>query len=66
MHSKRVFGAASLGTAMGLVSLGFLIANSIGPIAAAWAAEVTGSRAMPVAVSAAVVLSAAFVVKRSD
>lgn len=66
MHSKQVFGAASLGTAMGMVSLGFLVANSIGPIAAAWAAEETGSRAIPVAVSAAVMVGAALVIKASD
>lgn len=66
MHSKDVFGEASLGTAMGLVSLVFLLANSVGPVAAATVAESTGSRAIPVAISGLVVASAAFVVRSSD
>lgn len=66
MHSKNVFGTASLGTAMGLVSLVFLLANAIGPVAAAWVADATGSRAIPVAVSAGVVMLAATVVRSTD
>lgn len=66
MHSKNVFGAAGLGTAMGLVSLVFLLANSVGPLGAAWIAEDTGSRAIPVAISGAIVACAALVVRSSD
>jgi MFS family permease len=63
MHSKDVFGQASLGTAMGLVSLVFLLASAIGPTGAAWVAEATGSRAVPVAISAVVVGIGAVIVR---
>lgn len=66
MHSKNVFGESSLGTAMGLVSLVFLLANSVGPVAAAWVAESTGSRAIPVAVSGVIVAIGALIVRGSD
>jgi predicted MFS family arabinose efflux permease len=66
MHSKNVFGEASLGTAMGFVSLVFLLANSVGPIAAASVADATGSRSIPVAISAGIVGCAALVVRSSD
>lgn len=66
MHSRSVFGEASLGTAMGLVSLAFQLASAVGPVSAAWVADTTGSRAIPVAVSAAIVASAALVVRTSD
>lgn len=66
MHSKDVFGEASLGTAMGLVSLAFYLASAIAPVAAALVADATGSRAVPVAISALVVLAAAFVIKTSE
>jgi MFS family permease len=66
MHSRAVFGESSMGTAMGLVSLGFLVASAIGPVVAAWVAEGTGSRALPVAISAGVVFCSALVVRSSD
>lgn len=66
MHSRNVFGAASLGTAMGAVSLMFLLASAIGPLVAAGIAESTGSRSIPVAISAVVVGLAAAVVRSSD
>ncbi len=66
MHSKDVFGQASLGTAMGVVGLVFHIANAAGPLGAAWIAESTGSRAIPVAISAAIMLAAALVVRSTD
>lgn len=66
MHSRNVFGAASLGTAMGAVSLVFLLANAVGPVVAARVAESTGSRSLPVAVSSLVVALAAAVVRPSD
>lgn len=66
MHSKDVYGEASLGTAMGLVSLVFHIANAVGPVAAATMSDATGSRAIPVAVSGAIMLVAALVVRSTD
>lgn len=66
MHSKNVFGEASLGTAMGVVSLVFHVANAAGPLGAAWIADSTGSRALPVAISAALLLVAALVVRSTD
>ena len=66
MHSKNVFGVASLGTAMGAVSLVFLLANAVGPVVAASVVETTGSRSIPVAVSALVVVLAAAVVRPTD
>jgi predicted MFS family arabinose efflux permease len=66
MHSRNVFGEASLGTAMGMVSLVFHVASAAGPIGAAWVVDATGSRAIPVAGSAFVVALAAMVVKSSD
>lgn len=66
MHSKNVFGQASLGTAMGTVSLVFHLATAVGPVAAAWVVDATGSRAIPVAASAAVVAAAALAVRSTD
>ena len=66
MHSKNVFVSRSLGTAMGLVSLVFLLANAVGPIGAAWVADATNSRAVPVVISAAVVGCAALIVRSTD
>ncbi len=66
MHSNRVFGATAMGTAMGLVSLGFLLANSVGPVGAAWIAEATGSRAIPVALGACMAFGAALVIRGDD
>lgn len=66
MHSRNVFGSASLGTAMGMVSLVFLLASAAGPVGTAWVADAAGSRAIPVVISAAVVACAALVVRSSD
>jgi predicted MFS family arabinose efflux permease len=66
MHSKNVYGEASLGTAMGLVSLVFHVANAVGPVAAATVSDATGSRAIPVAVSGGIMVVAALVVRSSD
>jgi len=66
MHSKDVFGQASLGTAMGVVSLVFHVANAAGPLGAAWIAESTGSRAIPVAISSLIMAGAAFVIRKTD
>lgn len=59
MHARDVFGAASLGTSMGFVSLVFLVVGSMGPVGAGWIATVTGSRALPVLLGAGLVLVAA-------
>ncbi|MFP5330936.1 MAG: MFS transporter [Acidimicrobiia bacterium] len=48
MHARLVFGASSLGTAMGLLSLAFMVVGSVGPALAGIAATATGSRAIPV------------------
>lgn len=66
MYSKEVFGQSSLGTAMGLMSLVFLVVGAGGPIAAGWVAESTGSRALPVAVSGGLTLLAALLVRSPD
>lgn len=66
MHSKDVFGPKSLGTAMGLVSMVFLVVGALGPVLAGTLAEATGSRAIPVAVSALVTLAAASLIRPAD
>jgi MFS family permease len=48
MHARLVFGASSLGTAMGLLSLVFMVIGAIGPALAGTIATATGSRALPV------------------
>lgn len=48
MHAQLVFGTSSLGTAMGLLSLAFMVIGSIGPALAGTVATATGSRAIPV------------------
>ena len=66
MHSKNIFHGAGLGTAMGLMNLVFQLANAIGPTGAAWIATGTGSRSVPIVISALVVLGAALVVRSDD
>ena len=66
MHSKNVFGDKSLGTAMGLLGLVFLLANAVGPLAAAWIATSFGSRSVPVVIAAILVAVAALVVRKTD
>ena len=60
MHARDVFGATSLGTAMGLLSFVFLVFGSLGPAAAGWIATATGSRALPVALAAVATFAAIF------
>jgi len=48
MHARLVIGSSSLGTAMGLLSLAFMVIGSIGPALAGTIATATGSRAIPV------------------
>lgn len=66
MHSKDVFGDRSLGTAMGLVSMVFLVVGALGPVIAGWLAESTGSRAVPVALSALITVGAAVLIRPTD
>ena len=66
MHSKSVFGERALGTAMGLLSLVFMLANAAGPLGAAWLATGTGSRSIPVGIAGALMVFAAMVVRRTD
>jgi MFS family permease len=62
MHARLVFGASSLGTAMGLLSLVFMVVGAIGPATAGTIATVTGSRALPVLGGAALTaLAIAFI-----
>lgn len=56
MQSHRLFGESSLGTAMGLTSLVFLVMGAAGPALAGVVAEATGSRKAPVLAAAAVTL----------
>ena len=63
MHSSEVFGERSLGTAMGLLGTVFLVIGSIGPAAAGFMAEATGSRALPVAGAALMTVLAAIVIR---
>jgi MFS family permease len=51
MFSRDVFGRTSLGTAMGTVSLVFLVVGSLGAPMAGWLSVATGSRVIPVAVA---------------
>ncbi len=66
MHSKNVFGGRSLGTSMGLVSMMFLVVGALGPVIAGWLAESTGSRAVPVAISAVITVAAAVLIRQTD
>lgn len=64
MHARRVFGASSLGTAMGLLSLVFMVVGAAGPVLAGTIATATGSRALPVLGGA--VLTAAAIALLAD
>lgn len=63
MYSSEVFGAKSLGTSMGLMGMVFLVVGSVGPAAAGFIAEATGSRAIPVAGAAVMTILAALVIR---
>ena len=62
MYSRDVFGEKSLGTAMGSMSMVFLVVGAPGPALAGWVATSTGSRALPVLASAVLSLGAAFLI----
>lgn len=69
MRAREVFGASSLGTAMGLLTFLFLVAGAIGPAVAGVIASATESRALPVAAGAVVTFGAALLLRsptRSD
>lgn len=61
MQSHQLFGESSLGTAMGLTSLVFLVMGAAGPAMAGVVAETSGSRVVPVLGAAAVTLVGVFV-----
>ena len=63
MYSSEVFPSRSLGTSMGLVGTVFLVVGSIGPTAAGFVAEASGSRAVPVAGAAVMTALAASVIR---
>ncbi len=63
MYAQELFGAASLGTAMGLLSFVFGVVGSAGPATAGWVAEATGSRAWPVAGAALLSIAAALLIR---
>lgn len=63
MYSSEVFPSKSLGTSMGLMGTVFLVVGSIGPTAAGFVAEASGSRAVPVAGAAVMTVLAAFVIR---
>jgi MFS family permease len=63
MYSSRVFGEKGLGTAMGLMTLVFLVIGSLGPPVAGVLSESTGSRLIPVLGAAGVVAAAALVLR---
>ena len=62
MYSQELFGASSLGTAMGLTTLVFSVVGAIGPAIAGVVAEATGSRAWPVAGAAVIALLAGLLI----
>ena len=66
MYSRDVFGEKSLGTAMGSMSMVFLVVGAPGPALAGWVAASTGSRALPVFASALLSLGAAFLITPSS
>lgn len=63
MHARLVYGESSLGTAMGVLSLVFMVVGALGPATAGWLSASTGSRALPVLLSALVVLLAVPVIR---
>lgn len=58
MYSRDVFGEKSLGTAMGSMSMVFLVVGALGPAIAGWVATETGSRAWSVLGSALLTVAA--------
>src|SRR5690606_32163866 len=52
IHSRDVFGADSLGTAMGAVSLVFQVVGAVGPPLAGWLTGQTGTRSVAVVLAA--------------
>lgn len=66
MHSRDLFGPASLGTAMGALATVFLVVGSLGPVVAGWLSETTGSRALPVIVASLVTASAIPLIQTPD
>ncbi len=63
MHSSEVFGAKSLGTSMGLIGTVSLVVGSIGPVAAGFVADASGSRAIPVVGASVMMMLAALAIR---
>ncbi len=63
MHSSEVFGAKSLGTSMGLIGTVSLVVGSIGPVAAGFVADASGSRAIPVVGASVMMIFAALAIR---
>jgi predicted MFS family arabinose efflux permease len=63
IHSRDVFGADSLGTGMGMVSLVFQVVAAAGPPLAGWLAVSTGSRAYAVMGAGVLALLAAATIR---
>jgi len=63
MHSSEVFGAKSLGTSMGLIGTVSLVVGSIGPVAAGFVADASGSRAIPVVGASVMMMLAALSIR---
>ncbi len=59
MFTRDVFSGSSLGTAMGTVSLVFLVVGSVGPAIAGWVSVTTGSRAVAVVGAGVLAVAAA-------
>lgn len=66
MHARLVFGSSSLGTAMGLLSLAFMVIGAIGPAVAGAIATASGSRALPVLGGAAVTAIAIVLIEQPE
>ena len=63
MHSSEVFGVKSLGTSMGLIGTVSLVVGSIGPVAAGFVADASGSRAIPVVGASVMMMLAALAIR---
>lgn len=66
MFSRDLFGAASLGTAMGVVSLVFQGVGALGPPLAGFLAVSTGSRAIPVLCAGVIAVASVGLLRAPD
>lgn len=63
IHSRDVFGADSLGTAMGAVSLVFQVVGAVGPPLAGWLTGQTGTRSVAVVLAGVLALAGGAVLR---